>query len=459
MRTRGTRGTRGVAWVAAMAVVVGAACGGSGGSESGSDDTPTTTASPSTTSSAPSTAAAPPSTSDGDDVEPTAPGADPFTAVLAGLPAPTGEAFRLGLVNTEGVPGLDFPEIRTSIEAAVDFLNQHGGFGGRPVDLVSCVAAGSPESSQACAQELVGKGIELALLGFDLFAHYPTYAAAGVPVIGALPILPPDYQADALFVTGGNLTVTAAMAGVAVEHFGASKVAVISADDVGSNSTEASLLAAFDAAGVQHVSIKGAANETDAGFQGLLRQADRQGVDLLVSLYGGEGCLGTMRGRAALGITTPVLTTTACAEARIIDQVGDDADGWTFAGVGEATDTPDDELLRTMLAPALGVPVDQVDTGGLGLGILGLIGVMSLAKFADQIVADGGQVTGADLYAFMGADQGVDFWPSGPAKACGAAPSYPSICSFEFPVAQYVAGDGLRALDDLESISALDYLP
>lgn len=451
------RGFRAVATLAAAALLL--SCSGSGDS-SGGDGTaaPVTSSAPTTP---PSTASATPTTvPSGDSTVPSSePGSDAFTAELARLTPASGPTFRLGLVNTEGVPGLDFPEIRTAIEGAVAYLNEHGGFGGRVIELISCVAAGSPESSQSCAQELMAKDVELVLLGFDLFAAYATYGAEGVPVVGALPILPPDYQADALFVTGGNLTVTAAMAGIAKAHFGAGKVAVISADDVGSNSTEASLVAALQAAGIEHTSVKGAASETDAGFQGLLRQADRQGADLLVSLYGGEGCLGAMRARAALGLTTPVLTTTACAEQRILDQVGDDADGWTFAGVGEATDSPDDELIRTMLAPALGVSIDEVDTGGLGLGILGLIGVMSLAKFAHVIASDGGEVTGPALYEFMGTTQGVDFWPSGPPKACGAAPAYPSICSFEFPVARYVSGEGLRALADLESISALDYLP
>jgi hypothetical protein len=442
-----------------MALV--SSCGGSSNGSSGGvteSTTSTTAVAPAEAGPEPSSAATTTSTTSSTATNPSLV-TDPFTAVVTGLPVPSGTAFRLGLVNTEGVPGLDFPEIRTQIEAVVAYLNQHGGFGGRPVSLVTCLAAGSPESSQACGQELVAKGADLVFLGFDLFAHYPTYEASGVPVIGALPVLPPDYQAKALFVTGGNLTVTAAMAGIAARHFGASKVAIISADDLGSNSTEASFIAALEVAGIDHVSIKGAANETDAGFQGLLRQADRQGADLLVSLYGGDGCLGTMRGRAALGITTPVLSTTACAAASVLDQVGDDAVGWTFAGVGENLDSPDDRLLATMLAPALNISPDKVDRGSLGLGILGVIGVMSLAKFAHDIAASGGEVTGAALYEFMGADQGVDFWPSGPVKACGAAPGYPSLCSFVFPVAEYVSGVGLRAPDGLVSISALDYLP
>jgi branched-chain amino acid transport system substrate-binding protein len=386
-------------------------------------------------------------------------GADRFTPVVSALPAPIGEPFGLGLVNTEGVPGLDFPEIRTDVEAVVEYLNSHGGIGGRPIELKTCVAAGSPESSQACAQELVGRGVELVMLGFDLFAHYPTYAAEGVPVMGILPILPPDYTADALFVTGGNLTVTAAMVAVVVEHFAASKVAIVSADSVGSNSTEASLITALDAAGVEHVSVKGAENETDAGYQGLMRQADRQGADLLISLYGGDGCVGTMRGRAGLGITTPVLSTTACAEARVIDEVGDDALGWTFAGVGEAETTANDRLLAEILAPSRGVSAEEVDTTALGLGLLGVIGVMSLAKFGHDLVDSGATATGAALFDYIATTKGDEFWPSGPAMDCGASQAYPSICSFDLPVAQYSSGGILTAIPELDSVSALEYLP
>ncbi len=68
------------------------------------------------------------------------------------------------------------------MQAAVDYLNEHGGMGGRPIRLESCAASGSPETSQACAQELAGKNVELVLLGLDLFPDYATYTAADIPV-------------------------------------------------------------------------------------------------------------------------------------------------------------------------------------------------------------------------------------------------------------------------------------
>ena len=67
----------------------------------------------------------------------------------------------------------------------------------------------------------MGKGVEMIMLGLDLFPGYDTYTAADIPVTGVLPILPGDYTANALFLGGGNTTTTAAMAGFAVEELGA----------------------------------------------------------------------------------------------------------------------------------------------------------------------------------------------------------------------------------------------
>ena len=178
------------------------------------------------------------------------------------------------MVNTEGSPGSTSPRSAIATQATADFLNEHGGMGGRPIKMEFCKANGSPETSQACAQELAGKGVELVMLGLDLFPGYDTYTASSIPVTGILPILPGDYTANALFLTGGNTTTTAAMAGFAKENFGATTAGIVSADNAGANGTEADLKKALDAAGITYVSIKGGDNETDAGFQGLMSQAD-----------------------------------------------------------------------------------------------------------------------------------------------------------------------------------------
>ncbi|MFM8531883.1 MAG: ABC transporter substrate-binding protein [Ilumatobacteraceae bacterium] len=423
------------------AVVVGSlfvvACGG--GDDGGSSEEPASSEAPASTeapasSEAPSSSEAP---AGGDE-----------------LPAPTGEEMVIGLVNTEGgAGGLDFPDIRRFMEAAIEYTNQHGGLGNRPVKLESCVVKGNPETSQACAQELVGKNVELILLGLDLFPDYKTYEAAGIPVIGVLPILPPDYTANALFLTGGNATSQAASAALAKEYFNATSVGIIHADNAGANSTAASLEAALDKAGITWKAVKGGDNETDAGFQGLMRQAVEDDPDVLVSLYSDAGCIGTMRARASLGITTPVITTNICADKDVIDAVGDDATGWYFAGLAEEKDTPERAILKRTLAPVMGIPEEEVTAASLGLGGLGYVLWMSLVDYGQKMVAEGTELTGESLYAFLGSTDGLFLFGGVTPIACGSNSSYPAVCSFVFPFATYLGDGVVGPIEDLEAVT------
>lgn len=430
------------------------ACSGDGGSSSEGSSATTDAATDPTDpvdTGGGDTSAPPPAT---DGVES---GDDPYL-VFPTLGPPTGEPMVVGLVNTEGVPSLDFPDVREAMEGAVEYLGAHGGFGGRPIQLETCIAKGSPESSQACAQELVGKGVELVLLGLDVFPDYATYTAAGVPVIGVLPILPSDYSADALFLTGGNATVMAAVALAAQDHFGATSVGIISADNPGSNSSEASLTAALDLLGVEHTTVKGGDTETDAGFQGLVREVTSDDPDVLVSLYADAGCIGMMRARVSLGIDTPVITTGICSSTEVLEQVGDDAVGWNFVGVSTRADTPASRLVQEIMAPVLGVDATEVDQASLGLGALGLYMVMSLAVYANE-VAESGDVTGVTIRDHLATSADLKLWPGTSPIACGASPAYPSICSFTFPFAEYVEGGEVRTIEGLEAVSVLDHLP
>jgi len=359
------------------------------------------------------------------------------------------------MVNTEGSPGLDFPELSADTQAAADFLNEHGGLGGRPIEMVFCKAAGSPETSQACAQELAGKGVELVMLGLDLFPGYDTFTASEIPVTGVLPILPGDYTANSLFLGGGNATTTAAMAAFAQQNFGATTVGIVSADNAGANGTEADLKKALDKAGITYTSVKGGDNETDAGFLGLIREATADNPDVLISLYADAGCVGTMRGRAALGSTTPVITTAICASDEVINEVGDDALGWYFIGVGsERSDTAEAADLNALLDP-LGVD----NTSQLGLGALGINGLLTLATVANTVANEGGEVTGASIYDRLATSTDLTNWPDGNPLTCGAAPAYPTICSFVFVIGTYLEGGGLETVAGFEALDTAPYLP
>jgi hypothetical protein len=178
----------------------------------------------------------------------------------------------------------------------------------------------------------------------------------------------------------------------------------------------------------------------------------------LITLYDAAGCIGAMRGRVALGIDTPVLASSACAATEVIEQVGDDALGWTFLGAQTNEDTPANDLIRKILAPKLGVPEEEVDPASLGLGGLGTIQAMTLAKFADAVAAKGDKVTGQSIYDHFKTTR-ESIWPSGLPMECGKAPAYPAICTFEFPVITYTEDGTLQPAEGFEVVSAFDYLP
>ncbi len=381
---------------------------------------------------------------------------------------PTGPEMLVGMVNTEGNPnGLDFPDIRRFAEAAFEYMNAHGGFGGRPVKLETCVAGGTPETSQACAQELVGKGVELILLGLDLFPDFATYDAAGVPVIGVLPILPPDNTANALFLTGGNATTTAVMAVIAQERYQAKTVGIIHADNAGANSTAAGVEAALDKAGITWKAVKGGDNETDAGYLGLMQAANADDPDILISLYADAGCIGTIRGYATAGITKPVLTTSICSDSDVISQVGDDATGWVFVGGQIERDTPQKALLQSIVAPyipneetgEMGIEPADVKTTALGLGGLGSVLVLTLRDIAAQMVAEGTEMSGPNLYDYLKVTKGLFLFGGITPLNCGAAaPAYASFCSFVFEATEYKDG-AVVSVEDAKLWDSTPLLP
>lgn len=414
-----------------------------GGNAGGTTAAPVTTAAPGTT-------AAPETTATGGETTM----APETTAGPTTLPPPSGEPFVVGVVNTEGAPGLDFPDFTNAFKAAAEYANTElGGFGGRPVELEICISQGSPESSQACAQDLAAQGVALAVIGLDVFVDYATFSAAGIPVIGAVPILPPDYTADAVYITAGNLVVQGSTANAITnpKYLGLKSVAVIANDAAATVSALASLEPALAKGGASVVVVKGGETETDAGYRSLMQQAAESNPEAIISLYGQAGCVALMRARVELGVTAPVFSNTACLADRVIEAVGDDAVGWYFAGSTGGVETDDTKTMRKYVAAVTGGTPEEVDP--FGFTSLGWLEMLTVQRVAAGIGPDATGPAIIDVFRSRKALQ----WGSDAALECGSVASLPAVCSFAIPFAEYTA-DGAAAAFGGDNISALDVL-
>ena len=71
----------------------------------------------------------------------------------------------------------------------------------------------------------------------------------------------------------------------------------------------------------------------------------------------------------------------------------------------------------------------------------------------------GTAVTGAALSDFVKTSTDLTLWPGGAPIACGSSATYPSVCSFSFPFAEYQAGGKVVPVAGLEAVSSAEFLP
>ena len=370
---------------------------------------------------------------------------------------PTGEPITIGIVNSEGSPGLDFPEFTEGFNGAALYANTElDGFGGRPVKLEVCSVKGTPESSQQCAQQLVEAKVDLVVVGLDVYVDFKTFEAAGIPVIGNIPILPGDYSQKVAWTTGGNLSIMPALVAVAKDQLKAKKVGVVSTDNAAGNVGLALIEGSLKKAGIEYTVVKGGDNETDAGYQGLVRQATQDNPDALISLYTGAGCVGTMRARAALGLTLPALAISTCATKDVLKAAGDDAAGWLIGG------SFDDKsqvvkIVKKYVGKAKGVSPNKVNTGGFSA--IGFQALASLAETAQRVQKSGGDITGPAIFDAFTTAKGERLFGGGQPYECGKVPAYPAVCAFGIPFTEVKAGGKLKLLNGGKVVTGIQYLP
>ena len=101
--------------------------------------------------------------------------------VLGTPKAASGSPVLFGMVNLETNPNVNFPELHSSVDATVKYLNAYrGGIDGRPIKVDVCPTDGQPATTAKCANKLVSEKPVAILGGADIAggAAFPIYARA-----------------------------------------------------------------------------------------------------------------------------------------------------------------------------------------------------------------------------------------------------------------------------------------
>jgi branched-chain amino acid transport system substrate-binding protein len=268
----------------------------------------------------------------------------------------TGKPLVLGMINMEDSPTGSFPEVRRDAEAAVRYVNEElDGVHNRPLQVEVCRTQGTPESSQACANQLRALNPVAVLGGIDLgaSASLPVLERAKIPYVSLTPALGDELASVTSFTLAGGLA--ADLLGQAEYITGtlqAKKVGVVHLDLPGLQ--EAAVLAArtvLQKRGVSDVKIVSEKAEA-ADFVPAVRAATSSNPDVLMAVFPAQGCTRILQAVRALRVRARLFFPSACGAQEVFDAGGASAEGVTFASAllpYTATDNPEVATYRDKL--------------------------------------------------------------------------------------------------------------
>jgi branched-chain amino acid transport system substrate-binding protein len=286
-----------------------------GSDESGAD---TTAASP----TAADTAASPTTGAEGGTSAGTAGGTTPAPA--------SGEALRIGFINQEAGSVGVYPETVAAAEAAVEYINTElGGLDGHPLELVKCVTDGTVPATQRCAEQMVNEGVVFAQAGLDnnLQALHPILEAAGIPLLGGIPITPGDFNAtNARFFIAGGAVAYPGLATYILEFMPDVKtVGILANDSPGAAAALPLVTKPLQAAGIEVTDVKVPATQSDW----LAPFASVRDFDAAAVLVAPPNCISLAGARQSQQSDLPMVSVSSCYSQSIIDEVGEDGlNGW-----------------------------------------------------------------------------------------------------------------------------------
>ncbi len=400
--------------------------------------------------------------------------------------AAEGEPIRIGFQNPEGDPNGSFPEYSIAAQAATDYINTElGGLGGRPIELVVCTMAITPDDSQRCANELAAEGVEVVVSSLNFFGnHFPIYQGSNIPVVVGTPITVGDFSTPGVFAVGaggGCLGVHTGLVQFAtqdipeLEGVEVNRVGVPWADtppgvvcyydleskplDVIAGRIDGQGALAGSNPDLEHIGVPVAPAAADVTAQATA-VLDFE-PDVMIFSAQGADCWTFVDALGRLGWTpdqTPLVLSGACTDFTAMEAAGDLAVGIYMTSTENGLLSSLDGLSGQHLENATtyqtkgleyGMSEDDLFKGFAGQGFSVMMNIYGVASGLDE-------VTGEAIGAAFAATDGSDPTFGGSPLNCAAAPEpYVSVCSAPITINQWDGAELVPVLDGV-TISGLD---
>ena len=301
----------------------------------------------------------------------------------------------IGVLYTDDNPIGIAPEIKSAGEAAADYVNSHGGVGGRPVKIVPCNGMNNAQNDAQCATQFVNSGV-VTVEGLDGF-----WGGVGVSIIGkagianqTLPISGPEFSAPNAYPwEGSGVTASAAAASYFVQQKLASACAY---QDIPSFQEQCvddfqKPAVALGAKSPQLVTIPPTANDLSQ-YAAKLQQTGAKGV-LVVA--GDPATPNLIQAAAQIGYKPQWILPSQ--QPDFFKAVGADANGAIFYDdLVDSSDTTNADAAVFRAAMAKWAPGAVLDA----FSIMTFSNIVTLARLGDQVGGD--KITRANLPAVLG---------------------------------------------------------
>jgi branched-chain amino acid transport system substrate-binding protein len=269
----------------------------------------------------------------------------------------SGDPIKVGTINQDTGAAGAFPELTLADRVAIDFINTElGGVDGRPLELVTCDTAFNPSQSLACAQQMVEDEVVAVVGGIDVFGDgIQTLADNGIPYVGGIPVSELAMQSELSFqFSGGSWGAVLGFAQHAATDLEAERVAIIYGDFPPIADAAEYGLRALEKLGVEAKLVKTAVIGAD--WVAALNEAKQIDPDAIFALTADSGCVPAMQTTADLRIDAQLYLTGACAAPKIVDTVGDAAQGAIFNLEADLDEHAPDVVLYRAIAQRYGEP-------------------------------------------------------------------------------------------------------